>query len=245
MANGAADAVSDAVADAVASAVADAVASAVTNTVAESGRSHQDETALAATSPHDTSGAQALDSAQCVRGCILTVSTRQSTEFIDVTCSIETAIQQARFAAGVVALHTRHTTMGLLVNEHEPLLLQDLQALFERLAPATAHYAHDDFDRRMVNMTPGERRNGHAHCRAALLRSSETLAVRNGRLDLGRWQRVFLVEFDGPQRRELGLTMMGTWTPDDSLPSGATSQGRGARHGPRGTDRATPARVPR
>ena len=60
-------------------------------------------------------------------------------------------------------------------------------------------------------MTPGERRNGHAHCRAALLRGSETLAVRDGRLNLGRWQRVFLVEFDGPQCRELILTMMGTW----------------------------------
>jgi thiamine phosphate synthase YjbQ (UPF0047 family) len=55
----------------------------------------------------------------------------------------------------------------------------------------------DDFSRRTVNLMPGERRNGHAHCRAALLRTSESVPVAGGVLTLGRWQRVFLVEFDG------------------------------------------------
>jgi secondary thiamine-phosphate synthase enzyme len=96
-----------------------------------------------------------------------------------------------------------------LVNEHEPLLISDLEAMFERLAPVAGEYSHDDFSRRTINLAPGERRNGHAHLRAALLRTSETLAVIRGRLDLGKWQRVFLVELDGGQRRELSLTMLG------------------------------------
>jgi secondary thiamine-phosphate synthase enzyme len=105
--------------------------------------------------------------------------------------------------------HTRHTTTGLLINEHEPLLLTDLEAMFERVAPVSAAYAHDDFTRRTVNIAPGERRNGQAHCRAALLRTSECVPVTSGRLNLGRWQRVFLVDFDGGQQREISLTLLG------------------------------------
>jgi secondary thiamine-phosphate synthase enzyme len=149
-----------------------------------------------------------------VRSTRVTMETRQATEFMDVTGLVEAVVRDAGLVAGVVTVQTRHTTMGLLVNEHEPLLLEDLRSMFERLAPTRGVYAHDDFDRRTVNVAPGERRNGHAHCRAALLRSSETLAVRDGRLDLGRWQRVFLVEFDGPQRRELALTLMGAYGAD-------------------------------
>ena len=73
-------------------------------------------------------------------------------------------------------------------------------------------YAHDDFSRRSVNVTPGERRNGHAHCRAALLRTSECVPVTDGRLNLGRWQRVFLVDFNGGQHREVSLTLLGSVT---------------------------------
>ena len=61
-----------------------------------------------------------------------------------------------------------------------------------------------------MNIVPGERRNGHAHCRAALLRASECIAVSGGELDLGRWQRVFFVDFDGGQHRTLSLTFVGT-----------------------------------
>ena len=106
-------------------------------------------------------------------------------------------------------VQTRHTTTGLMINEHEPLLLDDLEALFERLAPAGEAYAHDDFAVRTVNLMPGERRNGHAHCRAALLRDSESRAGRPRRAALGRWQRVFLVDFDGGQVRTVSLTCMG------------------------------------
>ena len=143
----------------------------------------------------------------------LTLHTVHTTQFMDVTRLIEGAVQQAGLHAGVVTVQTRHTTTGILLNEYEPLLLADFRALFERLAPSRYDYAHDDFLRRTENLTADERPNGHAHCRAALLRSSETLAVRGGLLDLGRWQRVIFVEFDGAQRRQVTLTMMGTPAP--------------------------------
>jgi secondary thiamine-phosphate synthase enzyme len=148
-----------------------------------------------------------------VRHIVVPFETRQPLEFIDVTACLSHAIHEVGLTDGLVVAQTRHTTTGLLINEHEPLLLEDFEALFERLAPVAAYYAHDDFIRRTVNLTPGERRNGHAHCRAAMLRTSESVPVAGGALTLGRWQRVLLVDFDGGQQRELSLTLIGTGTP--------------------------------
>jgi secondary thiamine-phosphate synthase enzyme len=148
--------------------------------------------------------------APILRHLTLSVVTQHPTEFLDLTPALSRVAEGLGFREGLLTVQTRHTTTGLLINEHEPLLLADLQAMFERLVPADAAYAHDDFARRTVNLTPRERRNGHSHCRAALLRTSESVPVVDGRLSLGRWQRVFLVEFDGGQRREVSVVFAGT-----------------------------------
>ena len=136
----------------------------------------------------------------------LTVVTTRSAEFIDVTDRVSAVVEQAGLVHGIVVVQTRHTTTGLLVNEAEPRLLEDLAGRLACWAPLDLPYAHDDLSRRTVNVLDDrERRNGHAHCRAALFRSSETLIVEAGRLCLGRWQRLLFVECDGPQRRELVL----------------------------------------
>jgi secondary thiamine-phosphate synthase enzyme len=153
---------------------------------------------------------QVQSAAPFVQHRTLTVHTVHAMQFLDLTRLVETAVQNAGLHAGTVTVQTRHTTTGILINEYEPLLLADFRALFERIAPARFEYAHDDFLRRTANLTAEERANGHAHCRAALLRNSETVAVRGGLLELGRWQRVIFVEFDGGQRRQLTLTMLGT-----------------------------------
>ena len=136
------------------------------------------------------------------------IHTSQPVEFIDITEALSSAAEEEAVVNGLLVAHTRHTTTGLMINEGEPMLLDDLKALFERLVPAAAYYAHDDYARRTANLMPGERRNGHAHCRAALLRTSECVPVAGGRLSLGRWQRVFFVEFDGGQRREVSITFL-------------------------------------
>ena len=61
----------------------------------------------------------------------------------------------------------------------------------------------------MARTIPNEPENGHAHCRHLLLGASETVPVVDGRLHLGTWQRVFLVELDGPRRREVVVQVMG------------------------------------
>lgn len=81
----------------------------------------------------------------------------------------------------------------------------DFAALLARTAPQDGDYRHDDMSSRTVNVAPGERANGHAHCRALLLGSIVSLNVADGRLQLGRWQRVLFVELDGPRAREVSV----------------------------------------
>jgi secondary thiamine-phosphate synthase enzyme len=138
----------------------------------------------------------------------LRVETTSSLEIIDLTDRVAAFLGAVHLETGWVNVQTRHTTTGVLVNEHEPLLLGDLSRLLERLAPRDAGYAHDALHRR-ADVLPDERPNGHAHAKASLLRTSETLNVAGARLQLGRWQRILLVELDGPRAREVSLAALG------------------------------------
>jgi len=110
---------------------------------------------------------------------------------------------------GFVNVQTRHTTTAILVSEHEPLLMEDLKRTLERAAPCHVEYRHDDFSVRTVNMCPDEEKNGHAHCKALFLRSSECLNVVEGRVDLGQWQRIFLLELDRARSRTVSVMILG------------------------------------
>jgi len=143
------------------------------------------------------------------RHTALRIDTDYPTQFVDLTDRIETLVAGAGLHSGLVNIQTLHTTTGVVVNEHEPLLLMDVAAMFERLAPHEAEYSHDNITLRTVNCILGERPNGHSHCRALLLPTSVCLNVVDGRLRLGRWQRVFLVELDGPRTRDVSVLLMG------------------------------------
>jgi len=138
----------------------------------------------------------------------LEFTTTGATEFVDITDRIRQEIQRLGLRDGRVYLQSLHTTVGIAVNENEPLLLQDFQGLLERLAPAGAGYEHDDFSRRF-DIQLDEPVNGHAHCRQLLLSPSATLLVEGGRLVLGRWQSVFAVELDGPRPRQVAIQLDG------------------------------------
>lgn len=152
---------------------------------------------------------ETLTPASTSRHIRLRVTTTHPTEFIDLTDRLEKFAADADVRFGLLSVQTLHTTTAILVNEHEPLLLADFHDLLERAAPRGDCYRHDDSAVRSVNVTPAERVNGHAHCRALLLPSSVSLNVADGRLVLGRWQRVFLVELDGPRQREISVLLLG------------------------------------
>jgi secondary thiamine-phosphate synthase enzyme len=137
------------------------------------------------------------------------VATAKPTEFIDVTEQVEALIAATGLRSGLVNIQTLHTTTAVVVNEHEPLLLADFASLLESAAACDDVYKHDDVGLRAANVVLGERPNGHAHCRALLLNTSVCLNVAEGRLQLGRWQRIFFVELDGPRTRELSILVMG------------------------------------
>lgn len=143
--------------------------------------------------------------AHCTR---LTVATSQPTEFVDLTDALARAVAESGIDTGMLAVQTAHTTTGLVVNEGEALLHEDFRALLARLAPLGVAYRHDDLARRR-DVAPDEPRNGHAHCRALLLPASVCLTIVDGRLALGRWQRVFLAEFDGPRERAVTIVALG------------------------------------
>jgi octaprenyl-diphosphate synthase len=130
------------------------------------------------------------------------------TEFIDLTDRIRAEVRHSGLTTGRVHLQSLHTTLGLAVNENEPLLLRDFEGLLERLAPGDGTYEHDDFTRR-IDIATDEPINGHAHCRQLLLTGFATLLVEHGELVLGRWQSVFAVELDGPRQRQLAMQLDG------------------------------------
>jgi len=138
----------------------------------------------------------------------LAIRTREALEVVDLTARIEAFVEAAALEAGWVNVQSRHTTAGIVVNENEAGLLRDALALLERLAPRGAGYAHDELHRR-PGVLPDERLNGHAHAKALLLRTAETVNVAGRRLQLGAWQRVLLVELDGPREREVSLLALG------------------------------------
>ena len=137
------------------------------------------------------------------------LGTERPMEFIDLTDRVEAIAAQTGIHAGLVNVQSLHTTTAVVINEHEPLLLADFDALLARTAPCGESYRHDDMRVRTVNVVPGERANGHAHCRALLLPSSAVINVADGRLQLGRWQRIFLVELDGPRERDVSVMVFG------------------------------------
>jgi secondary thiamine-phosphate synthase enzyme len=137
------------------------------------------------------------------------IASRTPMEFLDITDRLQSFVAAAGVETGLLGVQSLHTTVGLVVNEHEPLLLGDFARHLERWAPAAATYAHDDLRVRSVNVVATERPNGHAHCRALVLAPSLCLAIVDGQVLLGRWQRVFVVELDGPQVRGVALTIAG------------------------------------
>ena len=141
----------------------------------------------------------------------LLVESTTAPEFVDITNQVVDSLKESQVQNGITVVFSRHTTAAIALQEHEPLLLNDMATLLERLSPHSARYGHNDFSIRTVHMHEDECPNGHSHCQHLMLGSSETVPVVDGSLALGRWQRIFMVELDeakvGP--REILVQIMG------------------------------------
>lgn len=139
----------------------------------------------------------------------LFVRSREALQFIDLTDRIAERVHASGIWNGTVNVQTRHTTTAIVINENEPLLLEDMKRTLEAAAPRSAGYEHDDMARRAGPLPPDEPVNGHSHCKAMFLRASETINIVEGRLDLGQWQSIFLLELCSGRERTVSLMMMG------------------------------------
>jgi secondary thiamine-phosphate synthase enzyme len=140
----------------------------------------------------------------------LAFETTEPIQLVDITDEVVASVRQAGISDGIVTIVSRHTTAAVRIQEGEPLLLEDLLDFLRRLAPADATYQHNDFRIRTHHMHDDESPNGHAHCLQFLLGTSETVPIMDGDLQLGQWQRIFLVELDGPRpMREVLVQIVG------------------------------------
>jgi secondary thiamine-phosphate synthase enzyme len=124
-------------------------------------------------------------------------------QFIDLTDLINAHLSEHACDSGQVTVFSRHTTAAIKINEAEELLIEDFKMMLARLCPIDPRYNHNDMARRKPPIAPDERPNAHSHLMHLLLSTSEHIPVVDGRLALGTWQRVFMVELDGPRDREV------------------------------------------
>ena len=121
----------------------------------------------------------------------LSLSTKGDADVIDITAEVQQVVADGPVADGLVTAFVRGSTAAITTMEFEPGGVADLRALLDRLVPVEGDYEHN----RLNHDT-----NSHAHQRASLIGASEQVPVIDGRLALGTWQQLVLVDFDDRPR---------------------------------------------
>ena len=129
----------------------------------------------------------------------LEFATQGFNDILNITPQVSRAVEQAGVGQGVAHLFVAGSTAALTTIEYEPGALQDLKRALDQIAPMNAAYAH--------NVAWGDG-NGYAHLRAALLKPSLCVPIEAGRLALGTWQQIVLMDFDNrPRQRKVLVTI--------------------------------------
>ncbi len=119
------------------------------------------------------------------------VSTTAHMQFVDITSQAQQAMTESAVTDGVLYLFNPHTTAGLTINEGcDPDVQHDLLGVFRTIIPSSYPYRHAEG-------------NSPSHMMATLTGSSLTVIIADGKLQLGRWQRIFFCEYDGPRSRQV------------------------------------------
>lgn len=130
----------------------------------------------------------------------LTISSTKDRELIDITQQVASCVEKSGIKNGLCHVYVRHATAGIVVNENaDPNICTDLINALEKAIPTRNNYLHDLIDG-----------NAAAHIKSALIGPSETLPIKNGKLHLGTWQSIMLVELDGPRSsRKISVSCLG------------------------------------
>lgn len=125
------------------------------------------------------------------------INSRQREEMTEITSEVENALRESGAKEGVCVLFTQHTTCGLTINENaDPDVKHDILLFLKNTIPQFyedfRHFEH----------------NSDAHLKASFFGSSLTIPFENGKLLLGRWQGIFLCEFDGARERKISVQIL-------------------------------------
>src|SRR3989449_11107076 len=126
-----------------------------------------------------------------VRSSELHLETRGDSDIVDITDRVQAAVAEADAEEGQATAFVRGSTVAITTMEYEPGGVHDLQALLDRLIPVRGDYEHN---------RPNHDTNSHAHQRASIVGPSEVVPVQGGRLALGTWQQLVLIDFDDRPR---------------------------------------------
>ena len=125
-----------------------------------------------------------------------TVRSQHKYQMIDVTEQVAAVVTESGCAAGLCSVYVPHATAAVVINENDdPNVCADILDALAKLVPEGT-WRHDRVDN-----------NGAAHIKAAILGPSETIPVREGRLLLGTWQAIMVVDLDGPRQRHVVVTV--------------------------------------
>lgn len=116
------------------------------------------------------------------------VQTKGNCDIVNITEQVSEIVDKSNITAGTVTVFNVGSTGGITTTEYEPGLVNyDMEAAFEKMAPRNARYEHEE---------TWHDDNGHSHVRASLLGPSLSVPIVDGRLTLGTWQQIILVDFD-------------------------------------------------
>lgn len=125
------------------------------------------------------------------------VKTQRRTQFVDVTAEVARVVTASGVDSGICYVYVPHTTAAVTINEHaDPDVASDLEGVLDRLVPHSGPYRHSEG-------------NSDSHAKAVLVGASQAIFVEAGGLMLGRWQGIFLCEFDGPRERRIHVKVVG------------------------------------
>ena len=131
---------------------------------------------------------------------LLRMDTPGDGHIVNITPGVESVLRTAEVERGLVSVFATGSTVAITTMEYEPGGVHDLQALLDRLIPPAGDYEHN---------IRNHDSNAHAHLRAAVIGPSETIPVIEGRLALGTWQHVVLIDFDDrPRQRTVTVQVL-------------------------------------
>lgn len=125
-------------------------------------------------------------------------NTKNEREIVNITRDVALIVGKSKVKEGLCLVSAMHITAGIWVNDEEPGLKEDVIEWLERLAPA-GNYKHH---------RTGET-NGDAHLKRTLINHQAVLPITNGKLDLGPWEQVFYMEFDGQRKKRVIVKILG------------------------------------